>query len=169
VGYTCGVACEPFLAPVNHDTLLSGCPRFPPHYISNVLERREGYLRALRRHGILENYIEDSLLTREAVCDATIRLLQRAPQITAIFACNDNVAIGAMNAAHDLGLSVPYDLSIMGFDNIDLAQDVRPSLTTVNVDKRMMGMLAVRYLLERLENPSNTPLTTMLRASTQPV
>lgn len=136
-----------------------------PDSYPSVLQRRDAYLRVLRRHNITETYIEDSPLTREAVYDATIRLLQRAPEITAIFACNDNVAIGAMDAAHDMGLKVPRDLSIIGFDNIDLAREVKPSLTTVDVDKKLMGVLAVRYLLDRLENPSHTPLTTLLRAS----
>ncbi|MCC7207928.1 MAG: LacI family DNA-binding transcriptional regulator [Anaerolineae bacterium] len=134
-----------------------------PAGYASVLERREGYQRALAAHGIADVYIEDSPLIREAVYEATRRLLERAPQVTALFACNDNVAIGAMNAATDMGRSLPDDLSIIGFDDIDLAKEVNPALTTVRVDKMAMGELAVQHLLDRLEHPVRPTLVTLLR------
>ncbi|MBN1966661.1 MAG: LacI family DNA-binding transcriptional regulator [Anaerolineae bacterium] len=133
-----------------------------PDAYPSIRERRKGYTRALKQHDIADSYIEDSLLTRQAVYEATLRLLRRAPEITAIFACNDNVAIGAMNAAHDLGLKIPDDLSLIGFDDIDLAQEVNPPLTTVHVDKTLMGVLGVRHLRDRAENPDRPTLTTAL-------
>ncbi len=134
-----------------------------PDAYPSIRERRRGYCRALKHHGIEELlYIEDSALTREAGYEATIRLLQRLPRITALFACNDNVAVGALNAAHDSGLDVPGDLSIVGFDDIDLAQEVRPALTTVHVDKVLMGALAVRQLRDRAESLGRPALTTAL-------
>ncbi|HEX3052124.1 MAG TPA: LacI family DNA-binding transcriptional regulator [Aggregatilineaceae bacterium] len=128
----------------------------------SIRERRKGYTRALKEYGITETYIEDSALTREDGYEAARRLLKRSPDITAIFACNDNVAIGVMNAADQLGLSVPGDLSIVGFDDIDLTQEVAPPLTTVHVDKTLMGVLAVRQLRDRVENPERPTLTTAL-------
>jgi LacI family transcriptional regulator len=128
----------------------------------SIRERRKGYTRALKEHGITETYIEDGDLTREAGYETTLRLLKRSPEITAIFACNDNVAVGVMNAAAEQGRSIPRDLSVVGFDDIDLAQEVNPPLTTIHVDKTLMGVLGIRHLRDRVENPDRSTLTTTL-------
>ncbi|MBI5961009.1 MAG: LacI family DNA-binding transcriptional regulator [Chloroflexi bacterium] len=133
-----------------------------PDAYPSIRERRKGYSRALKHHDISESYIEDSPLLREAVYESTQRLLRRAPQITALFACNDNVAVAAMSAAVELGRRIPDDLSIIGFDNIDLTQEVTPPLTTIHVDKTLMGVLAVRRLRERAEYPDQVAMTTTL-------
>jgi LacI family transcriptional regulator len=128
----------------------------------SILERRDGYLKALQAHQIDHTYIEDSVLERASAYEATVRLMNRAPEITAIFACNDNVAIGVMNAVQKMGLSVPEDVSVVGFDDIDLAQEVTPPLTTVHVDKVLLGVMAVRMLKDRTESPERPALTTTL-------
>ena len=126
----------------------------------SIRERRAGYIEALRRAGITETFIEESALDRQAGYEATQRLLQRAP-ITAIFACNDETALGVLKAARDLHLRVPEDLSVVGFDNLVLIHEISPALTTMHVDKVLMGRLGVRQLLERARNP-NMPAVTML-------
>lgn len=128
----------------------------------SIRERRKGYTRALKENGINDIYIEDSSLNRDGGYEATLKLLRRAPQITAIFGCNDNAASGAISAAYTLGLKVPDDLSVVGFDDIDLAQELIPALTTMHVDKVLMGALAVRQLRERAENPLRPALTIAL-------
>ncbi len=128
----------------------------------SIRERRKGYIKALRSASIAEEFIEDSPLTRAGGYNATVALLQRAPSITAIFACNDEVAIGAMTAAREMGRAIPDDLSLIGFDDIDLTQEITPALTTVHVDKVLMGVLAVRYLRDRAENPGRPAMTTTL-------
>jgi LacI family transcriptional regulator len=133
-----------------------------PDSYPSIRERRKGYTRALKQYGIDTSYIEDGPLSREGGYTMTKRLLRRAPEITAIFACNDNVAIGAMNAAQDLGRRIPDDLSIVGFDDIDLSQEITPPLTTVHVDKMLMGVIGVRQLRDRVENSERTSLTTVL-------
>lgn len=125
----------------------------------SIRERREGYVRTLRAHGIDEHFIEPSQLLREAGEEAAHRLLTRCPDITAIVACNDETAIGVMHAAVARRLTVPADLSIAGFDNIDLARDVTPALTTVHVHKAWMGSLGVRALLDRIQNPDQPRIT----------
>jgi LacI family transcriptional regulator len=132
------------------------------HSYPSILERRRGYEAALHQHGIEDIYIEDCALDRPYAFQATLRLLKRAPHITAIFACNDNVAVGVMNAAQNLGYKVPEDLSVIGFDDIDLAQEVTPPLTTMHVDKVLMGALALRHLRDRAETPDRTPIKTMI-------
>ena len=132
-----------------------------PESYPSVLERRQGYLLALQQHG-LEPHIEDSPLLRPDAFQATLRLMKRVPEITAIFACNDNVAIGVMNALKHMGLNIPGDVSIVGFDDIDLAQEVEPPLTTIHVDKVLMGATALRHLLDRSEDPNRPALKTLV-------
>lgn len=139
-----------------------GCVGSTPDAYPSIRERRKGYQRALKHHEITANYLIVSPLTREGGYEATYQLLQTSPQVSAIFACNDDVAVGVMHAARDLGRSLPDDLSVVGFDDIDLAQEVTPALTTVHVDKVLMGALAVRYLRDRTETPRRSGLTTAL-------
>jgi LacI family transcriptional regulator len=127
-----------------------------------IIDRREGYLQALRKHNIQMSYIEPSQLDRESGYTAAKQLLEREPQITAIFACNDFSAVGVLHAAREIGLKVPDDLSVIGFDNINLVKEIIPPLTTIHVHKTWMGMLSVRKLLERAQNPTQPKVTSVL-------
>lgn len=137
-----------------------------PDAYPSIRERRKGYMRALKRYHIPHVYIEDSLLTHDEAQQAARTLLERAPQITAIFACNDEAAAGVYSAAQALGRAIPRDLSVIGFDDIDLAQQMTPPLTTIHVEKTLLGTIAVRHLKDRIENPQRPSLTTLI--STQP-
>jgi DNA-binding LacI/PurR family transcriptional regulator len=129
----------------------------------SIQERREGYQRALRDSGLAaDTYIEESLLNRNSAYAATWTLLKRSPEVTAIFASNDDTAIGVIRAAREMGCDVPGDLSVIGFDDIDLSQEITPPLTTMRVDKAMMGALGVRQLVERTQEPNQPNLTISL-------
>ncbi|MCL5996968.1 MAG: LacI family transcriptional regulator [Chloroflexi bacterium] len=141
-----------------HIGLIGSNPASPP----DIRERRDSYLRTLQVRGIPNVYVEDSLLTRTSAYEATQRLLKRQPQVTAVFGCNDDVTIGVMNAAHDMGLHVPGDLSVVGFDNIGLAKEVRPALTTIHVHKTWMGVMGVRRLIERTQMPDQPKMTVVI-------
>ncbi len=119
----------------------------------SLLERRDSFRHLLRDRGLSDSYIENSELTQDSGDVALRRLLVRAPEVTAVFAAADIVAVGALNAARDLGIDVPTDLSVIGFDNIDLAGVVTPPLTTVHVHKTWMGALGIRQLLYRAAEP----------------
>jgi DNA-binding LacI/PurR family transcriptional regulator len=75
------------------------------------------------------------------------RLLQAHPDITAIFACSDIMALGVYDAAADLDLAIPHDVSVIGFDDVPEARAARPALTTVRQPTVEMGAAAVRMLL----------------------
>jgi DNA-binding LacI/PurR family transcriptional regulator len=79
---------------------------------------------------------------------AMATILNRRSLPTAVLAYNDLIAVGAMDAIKQHGLSIPQDISIVGFDDIGFASEVNPPLTTVHVPKRTMGILAVRRLLQ---------------------
>ncbi len=85
--------------------------------------------------------------------EAARQLLTQYPQVTAIFAYNDLMAIGAIQACHELGRRVPEDCAVVGFDDIQFAQATHPPLTTVRIDKHELGRSAVLRLLEMLEHP----------------
>jgi DNA-binding LacI/PurR family transcriptional regulator len=78
---------------------------------------------------------------------ASLAMLQRQPQITAVFACSDVMALGVYDALADLGLTVPERVSVVGFDDVPEAQWARPPLTTIRQPSVEMGAAAVRMLL----------------------
>lgn len=85
--------------------------------------------------------------------DATMAVLvKKLPQLkpTAIFCCNDLMAVGALNACKRLGLSVPQDISIMGYDNIALSRLVEPKLTTMDQNMFQLGESAAKLLIETI-------------------
>lgn len=138
-----------------HIGLIGWNPASPP----DVHERRDGYLQALQAHQIEDTYIEACHMSRQAGYLATQRLLKRAPSVTAIVVTNDDTAIGVLNAAQDMGLRVPDDLSITGFDDIDLSGEVKPALTTVRVHKTWLGKFAVQCLLRRALHPDQPQIS----------
>ncbi len=77
------------------------------------------------------------------------RLLSRKPGITAVLASNDLMAIGAMAAIYEAGLRVPEDISIVGFDDIELSAYAHPPLTTLHVPRRELAAAAFRSLYHR--------------------
>ena len=141
-----------------HIGLLGWMEDSPP----GIWERMESYLTTLKAHGISQSYIECSKLTRADGYAGVQRLLARAPQVTAVMVCNDDTAIGALYGARDLGLDVPRDFSIIGFDDIDLAKEVVPALTTIAVPKSWLGAMGVRFLLERATYPEQPKLSVRL-------
>jgi LacI family transcriptional regulator len=116
-------------------------------------DRRRGYHAALAAKGILP----EPALEVEADFeigpgrDAAGHLLDLRDPPTAIFAFNDNLAIGALQAARDRGLRVPGDLSVVGFDDVEPATIVTPTLTTVRQPLAEMGRTAVNLLMRLLE------------------
>jgi LacI family transcriptional regulator len=87
----------------------------------------------------------------DGAATAAVRYLHAHPEVTAAFCCNDAVALELIQAAPLAGIDVPGRLSVVGYDDIDLARFVSPPLTTMAVDKLGMGRLAVTLLLFRME------------------
>ncbi len=78
------------------------------------------------------------------------QLLDASPRITAVFASNDLMAIGAITAIRERGLSIPEDIAVVGFDDIPAARLISPPLTTINQFKQRLGHRAAELLFERL-------------------
>jgi LacI family transcriptional regulator len=116
--------------------------------------RLSGYLSALNRAGIT---FDPALLalgdfTRRGGADAMTRLMGLATPPTAVFCANDLMALGAMDVARDLGLAIPGDVALVGYDDIEAAALVTPALTTVLNPAYEMGRVGGRLLLERAAN-----------------
>lgn len=119
--------------------------------LSQVSGRRlHGAEEALRAHGIELDYERDyepCHFSMEEGYDAMVRLVMRSPDLTAVFALGDAIALGAMRAVFDMGLSIPGDLSLVGFDGVNLSQFSIPRLTTIRQDTRLIATRSVETLL----------------------
>lgn len=121
--------------------------------------RREGYIQTMREHGQLPLATPyRGPATEHAGYLSALKLLQGNPQVTAIFAANDVMAIGALGAARELGLEVPGRLSVVGYDNTALAQTRLINLTTVDDDSVGVGLNAARLLLTKLDDETPGPV-----------
>jgi LacI family transcriptional regulator len=159
--YQGGLLATQHLLSLGHQII--GCITGPSN-ITPSAERVTGYRAALQQAGI---EVVESLLARgdfhaPSGYSAAMLLLQQTPRPTAIFVCNDMMAIGALRAAAQLGLRAPEDIAIVGFDDIQLASYTTPSLTTVVQPKQEIGQLAVKLLFERMSDPSLPPRHTIL-------
>jgi LacI family transcriptional regulator len=118
-----------------------------------AIDRRQGYEECLKENGIPldKEFIEKTDTWKpEAGYHAARRLLERRPDITAIFACSDHLAYGVIKALAGMGLSVPRDVSVMGFDGDPLGEFITPGLTTMRQDAARIGRTAGELLLKKL-------------------
>lgn len=119
-------------------------------------ERVAGMRRALADAGMTlpEQLLRYADFTSAGGYEAARALLSRGEVPDAIFCCNDLMAIGTLRAAAELGIAVPQALSVVGFDDIDLARFVHPPLTSVAQNTRRLGQLTAQCLLARIADPA---------------
>lgn len=131
-----------------------------PELFRSSHERGRGFREGLAGHGLTLDpaYVRQGAYTFESGVEAARDLLAMAVPPTAIFAGNDEMAIGVMKAARDAGLDVPRDLSIVGFDDLPMASRVWPNLTTVRLPIRDMGRMAAEKLTARSRGLDPTTL-----------
>ena len=125
----------------------------PQRYKSST-ERMEGFKLGLSAYGIAlkAERIMEGNNTYETGIECARQLLQAEEKPTAIFANNDQMAAGVLKVAHSLGIKVPEQLSVAGFDDNMLASRVRPALTTITRPVRQMALLATSKLIMSIEN-----------------
>lgn len=135
-----------------------------PSSITPSAERITGYRKALEESGIR---FEESLVMRgdyhaQTGMEITHSILRLDPRPTAIFALNDLMALGALRAAAEAGCSVPGDLALVGYDDLELAQFTNPPLTTIAQPKKEIGIQAVTLLVDRIAQKSRAPSRVVL-------
>lgn len=122
----------------------------------SVNDRSEGYKLALERAGISfdPSLIEHGDWSYQSGYEAMGRLLAKAPKITALFAQNDRMAIGAIRALREAGHRIPDDVAVVGYDDIPAAAYCHPPLTTIRQPMQQVGEVATRLLIELINDPA---------------
>ena len=129
-------------------------------------QRREGYKTAMEQRGLSEHVrIAAGEYSEHAGTAGVDQLLSDGEIPTAIFAANDLMATGVLNRLQYRGLSVPDDVSLVGFDNTAMAALHQMSLTTVDQPCELLGRLAARYLIERLDEERTDAVHELLTPS----
>jgi|SRR5579864_1817640 len=130
-----------------------------PALLANATERLNGFKRALReaRLPIAPEFIQEAAFDMRTGAQAARRLVRMLPRPTAIFACNDLMALGTLHALHELRLRCPEDVSVAGFDNLEFCEFTNPALTSVYQPGYQMGTVAASLLVERIKGLADAP------------
>ncbi|MBT2217553.1 LacI family transcriptional regulator [Virgibacillus dakarensis] len=124
-----------------------------PKNASNTEERKQGYLDVVKNDDWFScNYIVSGNYNLQVAKGVITKLLERHPEIDGLFVANDVMGVGAIKAAEELGINVPNNLSIIGFDGISLGETTSPTLTTIAQPIYKMGSRAAEMLIELIIN-----------------
>jgi len=136
-----------------------------PLHLTNASERLRGFKRALAEANVSiePEYIQEARFERNSGYEAAMRLLRMLPRPTAIFACNDMMALGVLLAARESNFHCPDQLSIVGFDNLDFSEFTAPALTSVHQPGYQLGTTAARLLLQRIDGLKQKPKRIVLQ------
>jgi LacI family transcriptional regulator len=135
-----------------------------PASLANAAERLSGFKKALleARLPLAGEFIQEAAFDTRSGSQAAKRLLRMLPRPTAIFACNDLMALGVIHAAHELRLRCPEDLSLVGFDNLEFCEYTSPALTSVYQPGYQLGATAAGLLLDRIKGLQEAPKRILL-------
>lgn len=137
-------------------------------------ERLRGYRRAVRENDAdqSEQLEITGDFSEESGYDAAKRILGIVPRPTAVFASNDSMAIGALSALQEVGVRIPHEIALCGFDDIPISKYIKPALTTVHVPIDELGALAVKRVIQAVQEKndhekqeSKVPTTLAIRES----
>jgi DNA-binding LacI/PurR family transcriptional regulator len=122
-----------------------------PRHLTNAEERLTGFKRAMReaKLPLTPEYVQETSFDRQGGHAKALILVRLIPRPTAIVAGNDMMALGALLAIREAGLRCPEDVSLIGFDDLDLAETTNPSLSSVSQSGYQLGTTAARLLLDR--------------------
>lgn len=131
-------------------------------YFTANRDRYQGYCRALKeaKLPLRAEYSVHGVHSRSSAYEMAVRMLKLTDPPTAIFATSDTLAIGVLEAAHQLNLEVPHDLSVIGYDDIEIAEYLH--LTTIRQSLFESGAEGVKLLLHEIDSPPETPMQVLL-------
>lgn len=130
-----------------------------PLHLTNARQRIEGFRRALSESklSIAPEYVQETTFDRAGGYAKARLILKLLPAPTAIFAGNDMIALGVIQAIREFGLRCPEDVSVMGFDDLDFAELISPSLSSVSQSGYQLGAIAAGILMDRLKGDNGPP------------
>lgn len=119
---------------------------------SNGIERLQGFYMGMEKNGlpVQKEYLVDGDFIEENAYQATIKLLSCKVRPTAIIAHNNLMCIGAYRALRDMNISIPQEISLIGFDNFSFSEHLQPTITLIDRPEKEMGELAAKMILERI-------------------
>lgn len=125
-----------------------------PLHLTNSQDRLKGFKRAMRQAGleVPSAYVQEASFDRASGYAKTKILLRLLPRPTAILACNDMIALGALLCAHEEKLRCPEDISIIGFDGLDVTETTTPQLSSVYQSPYQLGAEAAQMALDRVQD-----------------
>jgi LacI family transcriptional regulator len=143
----------------NRIALISG-----PRSVSTSADRTQGYLKALKDRGLKidRSIIKYGAFSQDTGFKYTKQLMSLLNPPRAIFCGDDAIALGAMKALGTLGLRVPEEVSVVGFDDAEISSHPLIKLTTVSQNLKKMGRLAAKTLIDRIEGRQKTPQRILL-------
>ncbi|MCM8772497.1 MAG: LacI family DNA-binding transcriptional regulator [candidate division WOR-3 bacterium] len=120
--------------------------------------RLKGYKKALEDAGILFDVklVEEGKYSIEGASQAVKKLIERNPEMTAIFVVSDPMAVGVYKGLAEIGKRIPDDISVIGFDNIKIGEHLHPSLTTISVDKYSLAKEGIKVLIDEINTGNKT-------------
>jgi LacI family transcriptional regulator, galactose operon repressor len=121
-----------------------------PRNTSTGVLRKEGFAKAMARHGLKGPTEEAERFTRDCGLAPAQALIRKAKGLTAVVAANDLLALGVLDALHEMNLRCPDDISVVGHNDMPLVDLISPPLTTVRIEHRAMGREAAGLLLKEL-------------------
>ena len=138
-----------------------------PLKYQHCVERLEGYRKAIADSGTPHDriHVYEGDFRAQTGYEIARDIIVRGVDFDGIFAANDQMAVGAIKAIREFGMSVPEDIAVVGFDNIYVSSMIEPSLTTVNVPRRRMGSAAALLLAEKIKNRNADTEVTVLPAN----
>ncbi len=118
-------------------------------------ERLRGFTQALSEagHDPRDAIVVQGDFREPSGFSAGIELMNHVPRPTAVFVANDSMAVGLLAALESLGVEVPGDLAVVGFDDVDIARYLRPPLTTVHIDAFTLGQRAAQMMVSQIQSP----------------
>lgn len=136
-----------------------------PKSVFTAKERQVGYLRALSEHGVL---YDDTLFISDDNTFATgywggKRLLSQADRPTAIVTTNYDITVGLITAVREMGIKIPDELDVVGFDCVEVCTMMDPPLSVIQQPEQLIGQTAASYLLQRMEGLQDPPRITRLK------
>jgi LacI family transcriptional regulator len=131
---------------------------------TNAIDRLNGYKKALDYYGLpyKKDWVVNGKFSKETAYEASKKILESKSLPSAIFCSDDYMAIGVMNRIKEIGLSVPKDISVIGFDDIELASYIKPSLTTIRQPIYDIGKRSAELLLDLIELRREPPIQELL-------